>query len=85
MIWKCIHSIQGLAYPHLQSFMYDTRMNEEWKHHTICLQAEDKVDELARDLLLTRHRVQATEEEKRGKEEEAEMVRVKISISVKIL
>ncbi|XP_053191558.1 rab GTPase-activating protein 1-like [Scomber japonicus] len=37
--------------------------------------AEDKVDELVRDLLLTRHRVQATEEEKRGKEEEAEMLK----------
>ncbi|CAK6966983.1 rab GTPase-activating protein 1-like [Scomber scombrus] len=37
--------------------------------------AEDKVDELGRDLLFTRHRVQATEEEKRGKEEEAEMLK----------
>ena len=53
--------------------------------NTICLQAEDKVDELTKDLLFTRHRLQATEEEKRGKEEEAAMVRVKISICVMIL
>ncbi|KAF3845054.1 hypothetical protein F7725_008217 [Dissostichus mawsoni] len=34
-------------------------------------QAEDRVDELTKDLLQTRHHLQATEEEKRGKEEEA--------------
>ncbi|XP_034714963.1 rab GTPase-activating protein 1-like [Etheostoma cragini] len=32
---------------------------------------EDRVDELTKDLFQTRHRLQATEEEKRGKEEEA--------------
>ncbi|XP_042244433.1 rab GTPase-activating protein 1-like [Thunnus maccoyii] len=37
--------------------------------------AEDKVDELTKDLLLTRRRLQATEEEKRGKEEEAAMLK----------
>lgn len=37
-------------------------------------QAEDRVDELSKELLQARHRVQATEEEKRGKEEEATMV-----------
>lgn len=38
------------------------------------LQAEDRVDELSKDLLQIRHRLQETEEEKRGKEEEAAMV-----------
>ncbi|XP_029350462.1 rab GTPase-activating protein 1-like isoform X1 [Echeneis naucrates] len=37
--------------------------------------AEDRVDELTKDLLQTRHRLQATEEEKRGKEEEAAMLK----------
>lgn len=37
-------------------------------------QAEDRVDELSKDLSQIRHRLQATEEEKRGKEEEAAMV-----------
>ncbi|XP_029900428.1 rab GTPase-activating protein 1-like [Myripristis murdjan] len=38
-------------------------------------QAEDRVDELTKELLQTRHRLQATEEEKRGKEEEAAMLK----------
>ncbi|XP_033977494.1 rab GTPase-activating protein 1-like [Trematomus bernacchii] len=38
-------------------------------------QAEDRVDELTKDLLQTRHHLQATEEEKRGKEEEAEVAK----------
>lgn len=42
-------------------------------------QAEDKVDELTKDLLQTRHQLQATEEEKRRKEEETAMVWRKIS------
>lgn len=37
--------------------------------------AEDRVDELAKDLLQTRHRLQATEEEKSGKEEETAMLK----------
>ncbi|XP_070776741.1 rab GTPase-activating protein 1-like isoform X2 [Enoplosus armatus] len=37
--------------------------------------AEDRVDELSKDLLQTRHRLQSTEEEKRGKEEEAAMLK----------
>ncbi|KAG8013252.1 Rab GTPase-activating protein 1-like [Nibea albiflora] len=37
--------------------------------------AEDRVDELTKDLLHSRHRLQATEEEKRGKEEEAAMLK----------
>uniref|UniRef100_UPI0037E72350 rab GTPase-activating protein 1-like n=1 Tax=Semicossyphus pulcher TaxID=241346 RepID=UPI0037E72350 len=37
--------------------------------------AEDRVDELGKDLLQTRHQLQATEEEKRGKEEEAAMLK----------
>ncbi|GLD47915.1 rab GTPase-activating protein 1-like protein [Lates japonicus] len=37
--------------------------------------AEDRVDELTKDLLQTRHQLQATEEEKRGKEEEAAMLK----------
>lgn len=37
--------------------------------------AEDRVDELTEDLLQTRHRLQATEDEKRGKEEEAAMLK----------
>lgn len=37
-------------------------------------QAEDRVDELSKDLLQIRHRLQATEEEKRGKDEEAVLV-----------
>ncbi|XP_051806399.1 rab GTPase-activating protein 1-like [Acanthochromis polyacanthus] len=37
--------------------------------------AEDRVDELTKDLLQTRHRLQATEEEKRGKEEETAMLK----------
>lgn len=37
-------------------------------------QAEDRVDQLTRDLLKIQHRLQATEDEKRGKEEEAAMV-----------
>ena len=41
----------------------------------MCLQAEDRVDELTKDLFQTRHHLQATEEEKRGKEEEAAVVR----------
>uniref|UniRef100_A0A3B4UHN8 RAB GTPase activating protein 1-like 2 n=1 Tax=Seriola dumerili TaxID=41447 RepID=A0A3B4UHN8_SERDU len=36
---------------------------------------EDRVDELTKDLLQTRHRLQATEEEKRVKEEEAAMLK----------
>ncbi|XP_056248727.1 rab GTPase-activating protein 1-like [Seriola aureovittata] len=36
---------------------------------------EDRVDELTKDLLQTRHRLQATEEEKRGMEEEAAMLK----------
>ncbi|XP_071354925.1 rab GTPase-activating protein 1-like [Trachinotus anak] len=38
-------------------------------------EAEDRVDELTKDLLQTRHRLQATEEEKSGKEEEAAMLK----------
>ncbi|XP_010793324.1 rab GTPase-activating protein 1-like, isoform 10 isoform X2 [Notothenia coriiceps] len=38
-------------------------------------QAEDRVDELTKDLLQTRHHLQATEEEKRGTEEEAEVAK----------
>ncbi|XP_026195806.1 rab GTPase-activating protein 1-like isoform X2 [Anabas testudineus] len=37
--------------------------------------AEDKVDELTKDLLQTRHQLQATEEEKRRKEEETAMLK----------
>uniref|UniRef100_A0A8P4KAA9 RAB GTPase activating protein 1-like 2 n=1 Tax=Dicentrarchus labrax TaxID=13489 RepID=A0A8P4KAA9_DICLA len=37
--------------------------------------AEDRVDELNKDLLQTRRQLQATEEEKRGKEEEAAMLK----------
>uniref|UniRef100_A0A3B5AIQ2 Rab GTPase-activating protein 1-like, isoform 10 n=1 Tax=Stegastes partitus TaxID=144197 RepID=A0A3B5AIQ2_9TELE len=37
--------------------------------------AEDRVDELTKDLLQTRHRLQATEEEKKGKEEETVMLK----------
>ncbi|KAM6912370.1 rab GTPase-activating protein 1-like [Xenentodon cancila] len=37
--------------------------------------AEDRVDEITKDLLQTRHRLQATEDEKRGKEEEAAMLK----------
>ncbi|XP_061599805.1 rab GTPase-activating protein 1-like [Cololabis saira] len=37
--------------------------------------AEDRVDELTKDLLQTRHRLQDTEDEKRGKEEEAAMLK----------
>ncbi|XP_034431653.1 rab GTPase-activating protein 1-like [Hippoglossus hippoglossus] len=37
--------------------------------------AEDKEDELAKDLVWTRHLLQATEEEKIGKEEEAAMLK----------
>lgn len=44
------------------------------------LQAEDRVDQLTKDLLQTRHQLQASEEEKRGKEEEAAMVRFVIFI-----
>ena len=40
-----------------------------------CNKAEDRVDILTKDLLLTRRRLKATEEVKRGKEEEATMVR----------
>lgn len=39
-----------------------------------CFQTEDRVDELSKELQRVRHRLQATEEEKRGKEEEANMV-----------
>lgn len=42
-------------------------------------QAEDRVDELTKDLLQTRRRLQATEDEKRGSEEEAAMVTIKAS------
>ncbi|XP_034063296.1 rab GTPase-activating protein 1-like [Gymnodraco acuticeps] len=38
-------------------------------------QAEDRVDELTKDLLQTRRHLQATEEEKRGTEEEAEVAK----------
>uniref|UniRef100_UPI003AAE529F rab GTPase-activating protein 1-like isoform X1 n=1 Tax=Centroberyx gerrardi TaxID=166262 RepID=UPI003AAE529F len=38
-------------------------------------QAEDRVDELTKDLLHTKHRLQATEDEKSGKEEEAAMLK----------
>ena len=44
----------------------------------VFLQAEDRVDELTEDLLHTRHRLLATEEEKRVKEEEAAMVTIKM-------
>ncbi|XP_015243310.1 PREDICTED: rab GTPase-activating protein 1-like, isoform 10 isoform X1 [Cyprinodon variegatus] len=37
--------------------------------------AEDRVDELTKDLLQTQHRLQATEDEIRGKEEEAAMLK----------
>nr|XP_046269190.1 rab GTPase-activating protein 1-like isoform X2 [Scatophagus argus] len=37
--------------------------------------AEDRVDELSKELVHVRHRLQATEEEKRGKEEEAAMLK----------
>ncbi|XP_023207937.1 rab GTPase-activating protein 1-like [Xiphophorus maculatus] len=41
-----------------------------------CLdEAEDRVDELTKDLLKIQHRLQATEDEKRGKEEEAAMLK----------
>ncbi|CAG10335.1 unnamed protein product, partial [Tetraodon nigroviridis] len=36
---------------------------------------EDRVDELSKELQRVRHRLQATEEEKRGKEEEAHMLK----------
>lgn len=36
------------------------------------------MDELTKDLLQTRHRLQATEDEMRGKEEEAAMVCLRI-------
>uniref|UniRef100_A0A3P9P0G3 RAB GTPase activating protein 1-like 2 n=1 Tax=Poecilia reticulata TaxID=8081 RepID=A0A3P9P0G3_POERE len=38
-------------------------------------EAEDRVDELTKDLLKIQHRLQATEDEKRGKEEEAGMLK----------
>ncbi|XP_020508314.2 rab GTPase-activating protein 1-like [Labrus bergylta] len=38
-------------------------------------QAEDRVDELTKDLVQTRQRLQVTEEEKRGKEEETAMLK----------
>ncbi|XP_056152396.1 rab GTPase-activating protein 1-like [Lampris incognitus] len=38
-------------------------------------QAEDRVDKFAQDLLQTKHQLQATEEEKRVKEEEAAMLK----------
>ncbi|XP_024134106.1 rab GTPase-activating protein 1-like [Oryzias melastigma] len=38
-------------------------------------QAEDRVDELTKDLLQARHQLKITEEEKRGKEEEAAMMK----------
>lgn len=41
------------------------------------------MDELTKDLLKNRHRLQATEEEKRGKEEEAAIVRFFICLLVK--
>ncbi|XP_036928652.1 rab GTPase-activating protein 1-like [Acanthopagrus latus] len=37
--------------------------------------AEDRVDELTKDVLQSRHRLQATEEEMRGKEEETAMLK----------
>ncbi|XP_069008696.1 rab GTPase-activating protein 1-like [Embiotoca jacksoni] len=37
--------------------------------------AEDRVDELTKDLLQTRHQLQATEDEKKGKDEEAAMLK----------
>lgn len=48
-------------------------------HPKCWFQAEDRVDELTKDLLQSRHRLQATEEEMRGKEEEAAMVRFTVS------
>lgn len=36
------------------------------------------MDELSKEVQRVRHRLQATEEEKRGKEEEAQMVRVPV-------
>lgn len=41
-------------------------------------QTEDRVDELSKEVQRVRRRLQATEEEKRGKEEEAQMVHVSI-------
>ncbi|XP_007578438.1 rab GTPase-activating protein 1-like [Poecilia formosa] len=38
-------------------------------------EAEDRVDELTKELLKIQHRLQATEDEKRGKEEEAAMLK----------
>ncbi|KAM6969122.1 rab GTPase-activating protein 1-like [Tautogolabrus adspersus] len=38
-------------------------------------QAEDRVDELSKDLIQTTHQLQVTEEEKKGKEEETEMLK----------
>lgn len=43
----------------------------------MCLQAEDRVDELCKDLTQTRHRLEATEEVMRHKEEETAMVRTR--------
>lgn len=43
----------------------------------MCLQAEDRVDELCKDLAQTRHRLEATEEVMRHKEEETAMVRTR--------
>jgi len=40
----------------------------------VCVQVEDQVERLTTDLYLTKHRLQATEEEKRGKDEEAAVV-----------
>lgn len=38
-------------------------------------QAEDQVDQLSKDLILTRHQLQSTEDQMRGKEEEAAMLK----------
>ncbi|KAM4724343.1 rab GTPase-activating protein 1-like isoform 1-T1 [Anableps anableps] len=64
---------------------YDAHLIEQMSEEEIlaCLvaetgptfNAEDKVDELTKDLLQTQHQLQATEEEKRGKEEEAAMLK----------
>lgn len=41
-------------------------------------QTEDRVDELSKEVQRVSRRLQATEEEKRGKEEEAQMVHASI-------
>lgn len=65
---KCIKRLQGTKVKFLLEFQNNGG------------QAEDRVDELSKELLQARHRVQATEEEKRGKEEEATMVQISSTV-----